>query len=320
MSYTLNVDNFTALNAIDKLVLNADSAASITTIPTVNSEGISSNQFLILGYIGSEGSEKIQTIATNPILSPTSFQITGGTKFAHKQFEPITALFGDTIKLYRAPNVDGTIPSDANFTYLLSQVIDYDEVSTAVTDPNGSNGYWYKFTYLNSLTNAETNISDSPIVIRGGQYGVYTSVYNIRREAGMLNNQYVTDSMIDAARYRAQYEIDGGLAGMYPVPFQPPINPMIAALTEKLSAFYLLSTDYGPLATGNSKSATDKQTEFQRLMDNLDTKKYILTDTNGNDLSFAGAGGIKSWPNKTTSTTPTDQGGSDRTFRIGQRF
>lgn len=317
---TLQIDNFPAVNVKDKLILTGDTVAGITSIPVVNSEGVSADDVLVLGPLVSEYSEQLYAAHTGFAPDHTHVVTSAATVAAHDQFDPLWVLFGDQIKIWRAPNVDGTLPADTAFTLLTTVGIDYDEASTEYQDAAGSNAYWYKVTYKNSITAAETNLANSPIAIRGGDYGTYTTLENIRREAGMGNNQFITDSQIDAARYRAQFELDGALQGMYPVPFQPPINPMVALMTEKLAASYLLSIDYGPMASGNSKDADKKLGEYQRLMDKIDSKNYVLTDTNGNDLSIAGAGGNKAWPNDTTATTDGSSGGNTRIFRMSDRY
>lgn len=320
MSTKLNIDNFPAINVKDKLILTADTAVGITSIPVVNSEGYSASDFSVLGNLVSEYSEKIQAPSSGFAPDVTHIVANAVTTMQHKQFDPVWILFGNKIKIWRAPNVNGTYPADNTYTLLTTIDVDVDESSTAYTDATGSNAYWYKVTYQNSVTLAETTLADSPIVIRGGSYGYYTTLEAIRKEAGLYNNTFITDSAIDAARYRAQFELDGAFNGLYNVPFQAPINPMVSLLVEKLAASYLLSIDYGPMASGNSKDADKKLAEFQRLMDKIDNKTYVLTDVNGTDLSIAHAGGNKSWPNDTTDTTPVDQGGSTRTFRMGMRF
>lgn len=320
MSVTINIDNYGALNIKEKLILTADIAAGVTSLPVVNSDGPVASDFLVLGALGTEYSEKVQASATTPTPDATHINLQAVTAIKHSQFDPAWLLFGDQIQVYRAPNVDGNFPADTAYTTLGSPIsIDTDEMYTAYTDASGSNAYWYKFVYKNSVSGNTTNLADS-VAKRGGGYGTYTSVENIRREAGLYNNQFITDAMIDAARYRAQFEIDGALQGMYTIPFQPPINPIVATMTDKLAASYLLATDYGPMASGNSKDADKKLTEYQRIMQKIDSKSYVLTDVNGNDMSIAGAGGNKAWPNDTTDSTPVDQGGSQRNFRMGMRF
>lgn len=320
MSTTLSIDNYTATNILNKLVVTQPLTAGLTSIPVVNSEGVTASTPFILGGLGNNGSEKVQTAASGFAPDATHVVLSTAILLPHNEFDPLWQLFGDQINIYRAPNVDGSYPADTSYTLLTTIPINYNQVSTSYTDAVGSNAYWYKVTYKNSVSSAETTLQDSPIVVRGGEYDQYTTIYNIRREAGLLNNQFISDSIIDSQRQRVQFEIDAALFGMYSVPFQPPINPLVAILTEKLAASYLLAIDYGPMASGNSKDANVKLDEYERLMEKIDSKIYILTDNNGNDLSVRGAGGNKSWPNDSTSTTPVDQGGSDRTFRMGMRF
>lgn len=316
----LSIDNFNGLNIKDKLVLTADSVAAITSIPVVNSQGVSADDFLIVGGLATDYSEQAQSAHTGFAPDRTHVVVTAPLGAAHKQFDPLWVLFGDKIKVYRAPNVDGSYPPDANYALLTTIPIDYDNAATQYTDPAGSSAYWYKITYFNSITSAETTLADSPITIRGGDYITYTTIAAIRNEAGLNNNEFITDSAIDMQRYRAQAVIDGALEGLYVVPFAAPVNPMISYLTEKLAAANLLSVDYGPMASGNSKDADKKMAEYKDLMTKIDDKVYVLTDTNGNNLAIAGAGGIKAWPNSTTDSTPVSEGGSQRNFRYGMRF
>lgn len=320
MSVTLNIDNFGAANIKDKLITTADTAAATTSIPVVNSSGISANDFLLYGQLGTEYGEKVQAAASGQTPDATHVVLASpGTTLAHKQFEPFWLLFGDKVNVYRAANVDGNIPADNTFSLLATVAINMNESYTQYNDSSGSNAYWYKFTYFNSVTNAESALADS-ITARGGGYDVYCSLESIRREAGLLNNEFITDAMIDSARYTAQFEIDGELQGLYSVPFQAPINPTIAELTRKLAAAKLLMTDYGPMASGNSKDGQQKLTDYERIMTRINNKTAVLTDVNGNELAISGAGGIKAWPNDTTATTDGSSGGSTRNFRMSDRY
>ena len=75
--------------------------------------------------------------------------------------------------------VDGNIPADASFSQIGTAIdIDPDQTFTIFTDGSGGSEYWYKTTYFNSVTLAETNITQS-FAARGGGYGHLVAVERV---------------------------------------------------------------------------------------------------------------------------------------------
>ena len=215
MSTTLSINNFGNLNLVEPTQFDADYPASTTVLNIKNTANYSAGDFLILGMVGTEQSEKavIQTVTPN-----TSITLTTGTKFPHKRFEPIVSLFGDQVRVYRANNVDGSIPADASFASLSTFNINIYKDYTSYTDSSGSSAYWYKFTYFNSTTSAETALAGATAA-RGGGYGHYCSIADIRTEAGFNNNTNIPDALIDSRRIDAEGEINSELMDVYTLPF-----------------------------------------------------------------------------------------------------
>lgn len=312
MSQTLKIDNFNSLNIQEETALTADAAisASPVSLAVLNSQGYLANDIFILGTLASEISEKL-TVTSIPDTS--HINVAALTK-AHTKFERITKLFGDKIKVYRAANVDGTVPADANFSVIATVDIDYDQKATVYVDAAGSNAYWYKFTYFNSTTSTQTDIGDST----AGRGGIdnYATIDSIRREAGLTNNKWISDSQIDEKRQTAQAIIDSTLQGRYTVPFTSPINPLIAEITRRLAAGYLLTDDYGPTQTLDTRQGQAKinyVTNDQKtgVLDKLVAKSLNLTDLKGTETAVTETGAFKMWPNNTTSSAPEASGGDN---------
>ena len=323
MPQTITVDNFSDLNVKETLELSADIAAAVTTLPLKYSTGLVTNDYLYIGQLAGENSE---VVIADTITSATSITIDApGTVKAHSKFDPISQLFGNQIRIYRAANVDGNVPADGSFSLLATVTIDFDQTNSTYTDASGDSTYWYKFTYYNQATTAETSLGDSGAV-RGGNYGNYASIESIRAEAGLQNNRYVSDGKIDQKRQSAQAYINSELTGVYTLPFTEPINPLIQEITQLLAAGYLLTDNYGPLGTLNTNEGQQKidrvtNKDKTGLLDKLADGRLQLTDESGTSTAIPGtAGGFGGWPDGTTDTAASTSGGAERAFRMSDRF
>ncbi|MGK3945791.1 hypothetical protein ABK046_46530, partial [Streptomyces caeruleatus] len=89
------------------------------------------NQFVVIGQRGTELAElrKVSSITDGDTLV-----LTANLANPHTQFEQVTVLFGNQIKVYRASNVNGTQPADASFAELSTTTIDPDQASTTIVD------------------------------------------------------------------------------------------------------------------------------------------------------------------------------------------
>ena len=315
MSSTLSIDNFGSLNILERTKLNAAVLTGATSVITENADGIATDAFVVIGATGSEKAEvsKVASVAAQTLT------LTDALEFDHERFDDVTKLYGDKIKIYRASNVNGSQPLDADFAAVVDGeiAIQADQLSTTFIDTTGSSDYWYKFTYLNSVASTETSLADSNAA-RGNGYGDYTSVQSIRVAAGFEHNRNVVDSRIDEHRQAAQAEINGKLAARYTVPFTAPINAFIADITKRLAAGYLWlalhNSAYSPTGTDKGslmvKSAKDDITAIQN-------GSMTLIGTTGTEQdSGTGNGGFNGWPNNDTSEADGDAGGGERLFRI----
>lgn len=316
MAQTLKIDNFGDLNILEISQLNADVAAAATSLTVINNESYANTDYI---YIGEFGGELGETVVASGVTGATTINC-AATRLAHKRFDPIASLFGNKIRIYRAANADGTQPADDDFVLLTTIDIDYDQKYTPYTDSGGSSDYWYKFTYYNSTSLAESALADSKSV-RGGGVGNYVSVEAIRTEAGFTGNRFITDSRIDEARQAAQRTIDSALGDIYTVPFTAvPPNPIIARIAKLLAAGDLLSQSYGAFGGQAASEGKKKTDEGMALLEKINKRELILTDETGTSTESTNASGFNAWPNATTADADPEDGGAPRQFRMSDRY
>lgn len=308
MSAVLHIKNFGSGNTVEKTYLNADAAVAAVGITVKSVQNISTSRYLLIGGQAQENSEmkKVDAIV-GQVITVTALAR------AHEKYDDITVLGSNQLKVYRAANVDGTVPLDAAFSVLATVDIDTDQLTTTYTDTGGGSGYWYKFTYYNSTTALETDIADS-VATRGGAASHYASLDGIRQEAGFNENQYVADTLVAEKRDAAEDEINSALAGVYDVPFAEPVPPSITQITEMLAAAFLLTGDYGVFATGTNKDGYAKMAEARAWIKRLQTGDGGLVDGSGNTLVAISR--VSGWPNDTTATATAENNGGDFMNRV----
>lgn len=330
MAQTNKVNNFGVLNVTQATLLDVDSAAGSAVSLTVrNNAGFNSGDYIAVGQLGSAECE-ITTVSS--VVTSTGITV-ASLAFAHSRLEPITGLFADQVKLYRAPNVNNDPPADSTFNAVGSPTaIVGSSLSTSITDATGGSDFWYKFTYYNSTTSGETAIGDS-VAVRGGGYGDYATLAEIRAEAGMTNNPNISDSDIAKKRKRAQNIINGYLYEVYTTPFAVPVPPLINTSCIMLAAGYLMLEEYGQSATGMSKDGNAKIAQVIDpdgksgkfgILDMIKMREIILTDEAGTSLLLTDL--ISSYPDDSTDATTTvsdpqnTNDGANRYFYIADRY
>lgn len=310
MSVILRLDNFAPSNVQEKTYVESDADATDTTLTVKSAQNISTNKYALIGAPGSEDAE------LRLISGVTGNDLTvAALGFSHQRYAQTTILNANQIKIYRAANVDGTAPADDDFSLLATVDIDTDELQTSYTDSNGGSDYWYKYTYYNEQTTAETDIANSDVV-RGG-FSIYATVEQIRSEAGISNNQWITDVDVDGRRIEAQSYINSKLASIYTVPFTT-ISPTIRHITELLAAGYILTTEWGQGSVGTTDIGEKKIQEAKDMLDEIVAgTSPILGEDGSMIVDNSKVGG---WPNSTTKDAEVEDGGSPRIFRIGDEY
>ena len=270
------VDNFPAINVLEDSYLTADSAAAQKVVVPANVDGFATTNYCLVGQKGAEASE----IAQIDTVVGTNVTFLANLLNKHYRNDPIVKLRANQIKIYRAANVDGSAPADGSFSVLVTLGIEADQLYTQYTDENGGNGYWYKFTYYNSTSGVETAIADA-IAVRGGNYGHYIDVDEVRSEAGLDNNRWITDGKIYDKLVAAEAEVNGSLIlGGFSLPLVS-IPENVKQATRLLAAGFLLTMDYGPEFSGTLKDGERKIKEAREILASIEKGTKPLVDGTG---------------------------------------
>lgn len=284
--------------------LSIDVAAGSSVVLTVpNSDGIVANKYVVVGYEGSEQAELCKVTA----VSATSITVQT-LKLAHKADEPITLYRYNQRKFYGCLTATGTFvelttsgsPAD----------IQVGDPQGAYLEYVGSEGYLYfKSTYYNSTSLEETPIADAVAVLSNDSLH-YTSLYNIKRQAGLLVNPYITDGIVDTYRKRAENEVKSYIATRYTMPLAE-VPSIIENVTTLLAAGYMDYQEFGKDGEGVKWLA-----EARAILRAITKGAQRLFNSSDVELAYPTAGNqVKSYPDQVDNTN-----GPARVFTMGQRF
>lgn len=161
---------------LEKSSLSQAYAAGVTSIVVRNNDSFATNDRILIGEMGREGSEIVTVSAVN---ADKITMTVGATKFPHSADDPVYQLRYDQIKFYRSTTV-----VDGAYTILATVGVDVDnsEKETRYNDTTGLSSYFYKITYYHSITGVESELSD-PIPATG-----YT-----RQQVGAVVNDFLTE-------------------------------------------------------------------------------------------------------------------------------
>lgn len=297
MATTLRIDSFHESNIVERGELAADALEGATTLLLRSTQGILVGQIIYVGHLSREGIEKAAVASVD---DETTVTLAAPLKLAHRAYEPVTAVLGDKIHIYRAVNVIDTVPADDAFTVFATREIDPDQMSTYYRDSAGSSGYWYRFTYFNEITMTETDLLELPAV-RGENAPHYASIREIREAAGFQNAYNLSDSRVELWRRTAEAEINAALAGSYTVPFDP-VPEIVHTLTVQLAAALLEEDAY------RSSAASNKVKQARAALQEYQLGSLAVTDEQGIDLGTSQP--VTGWPDES----------APRYFSMGDRF
>lgn len=272
MSTSLQIESFADINIIETSQLAAPAAADATEVVFTSTQGFTEGQTIYIGTPAREGCEKA---VIDSVDDETTVTLTAGLGLAHSRYEAVTGVLGGSIHIYRAANVDDSVPADGSFSVLATRTIDPDQQSTYYTDSTGSSDYWYKLTYYDPLADVETSLADA-VAVRGDDFRHYASITEIRRDAGFLNAPNLSDVTVDQHRRAAEAEINATLASAYTVPFDP-VPEIIHTLTIQLAAGLLQNEAY----RGQSQSAKDKIAAARKMLMSYKEKDGVIVDEDG---------------------------------------
>jgi hypothetical protein len=221
----------------------AASAGSSVVLTMVNSQGFLLHDWVVVGREGSETAELCQITAVS------GQTITVATLLLpHSSDEPVTKYRYNQRKFY------GCLTAAGSFVELTGYgspvTIQVDDPQGTILEYSGGEGYLYfKATYWNSYSSEETQTADANTVLADESVR-YCSIYAIKKQAGLTNNPYVTDGVVETYRKRAESEVDSYLNAMYVLPLLnssgiPEIPFLVENCTTLLAAGYMDWQEFG---------------------------------------------------------------------------
>jgi phage gp36-like protein len=287
----LSANNWSTRNLLEKTEVLVAVNAGDNTVTVLNAQGFIADTFIKIGEGEQAEIREVDSIAGNVITIVGTFQ------FAHKRFERVQRLFGDRIRFMRAPNVDGKPPADDTYELLGAVNIEADQAFTLYDDPTGGVNYWYKYTYNNSATGDTTNIAHSKAV-RGGNIGEFTSVYDIRVEAGFDGNDAIHDTTIKGYQVAAQGIAKGVIGQRYTLPLSS-VPDVLSMAVKLIAAGLLLQKTYGLAEEGTNKEGKAKYDLGIDLLTKIGNGTIPLLDEYDNPLTQVEVNteGIDGYPN-----------------------
>ena len=296
----------------EKTEITADvSAGSAVEVAVKNNQKYAENDFCIFGIEGSEGAKvvKISSVAGNTTITFAT------VKLAHLKGAPITKIRYNRRKFY------GCVTKTGIFIYISINDIEVDNPKGTYFEYTGVEGYLYfKATYYNSVTLEESDIDDA-IAVRAGAVDHYCSVYDIREEAGFVNNPYIGDGRIHAKRLAAEAEVKSSVAAIYSLPLSAECE-IVGVITKTLAAGWLMWAEYGEEASGTSKDGMAKVEEARSMLKAIRNGSLPLLDASDSEPSKISSplNQMDGWPDETTEDEDEDDSGGAIRFRIKKKF
>lgn len=288
MSTTLAIESFNETNLRERTSLTTGASAGDTELLVDSTQGYGAGDIVYVGQLSREGCEKASVAAA---ANETTLLLSAPLTRAHERFEPVTSVLGDLLHVYRAANINGQVPDEAAFSVLSTRSIDPDQLSTYYTDSAGNSNFWYRNTYYNAVTLADTALGDSTPT-RGNDFGHYASLSEIRKEAGFENSLNLSDTIVDQQRRAAEAEINTAFGSLYTVPFVK-VPEIVHILTIKLAAAMLIDNQY-PGTMRADRKLEDARAAIKAIQDGEQT----IVDEGGQSVGTA-TGGVAFWPDET---------------------
>lgn len=311
MSEVITVENFPEANILQKTELTAHAVEGDTTLSVENEAGFDTDHPILPGQLGGEPGVIITPTAVND----ESIQVPA-LDMNYKKGSPVYKLFASKARIYRAANVDGTVPSVGDFSLLATISLSGDQLETEYEDVNGGSDYWYLYTLYNDIpgTPEETD-KDVSMAIRGGGVNLYVLPETVREEAGLKNNRWVTDSRILSKILVSQDEVDASLVlGDYNLPLST-IPEMVKNATMLLAAGYLLSsgTWQGTIKEGERKIAQARQ-----ILKRIEAGELVIVDDSGNVVAKSTK--VRGFPDETANDVYDYDNYAPRIFGITDKL
>lgn len=260
---------------LERSSLDADvSAGSAVTLILLNNDGFSDDSYIV---IGREGSEKVELQQIDGAVTAGSDVVVATLRFDHKKGEPVTLYRYNQRKFY------GALTKTGSYSELTTdgspKDIQVDDPQGTILEYTQADGFlFFKSTYYNETTTDETDTADSEAV-EADESKRYTSLYQIRVQAGLTQNPFINDGRIERKRKQAESEINSAIFGRYTLPLDE-VPALINTICDLLAAGYLDFEEFGPDGEGVKWLG-----EGRGILKRITTGKQHLIGSDGAELS-----------------------------------
>lgn len=286
------------------------SAGNNAVISVPNGAGFAINDYICVGYEGS------QTAELAIITAVTDISITVSVlKLGHKASEPITKYLFNKRKFYGS--LDASTWTELT-SYGSPADILVDNPQGTTIEYTGIEGYiYFKATYYNSTTTDQTSLSDSDPV-QGDESLRYCSIYDIRQQAQITQNPFYTDARVEAKRRQAENEVKSYIMTRYTLPLQRTdgtreVPFLIQRCAILLAAGYIDYEEHGAEGEGVKWLG-----EGRGILKSIKKGDQRLLDTTDNEMAYSSTSNqMQGFP-----TMVDNDEGSDETqqFTMTQTF
>lgn len=170
--------------------LTADSAAGATTLALDSTQGLAANDYVVIGGIGRNNTE-IALVKT--VDSVTQITLNSALSYAHKERDPVYETPYNQVKFYVSTTEGGTYTEVATVSPAAMEV---DQYYTVVVDATGSASKWYKFSWYNSTSAAESDKSEAFL---GGRPDQICTLEEVKRDLDIPLEKTENDAKIQDA-------------------------------------------------------------------------------------------------------------------------
>lgn len=294
----------------DRTRISADvNSGSSVAISVANPNLYATNDYVVVGYEGSEQAELCQ------VSSVGASSITVATLVRnHLADEPIVKFRYNKRKFYGATSATGS------YTELTSSgspvTIQVSDPQGAILEYTGADGYTYfKATYYNSTSLEESSIDDATAVLADETLR-YCSIYAIKKQAGLLNNPYILDGDIEIYRKRAENEVNSYIFSRYSLPLtnssgDTEVPFLIENCTTLLAAGYLDYKEFGRDGEG-VKWLGEARALLKQIRDG---GQALLGTDNAQMTEIDVLSGVQSYPDQVDNDN-----GPKQQFTMNQQF
>ncbi len=291
---------------LERSRLAADvSAGTNVNLTLENNDGLSDNDFIVVGY---EGSELAEMCKINTSVTAGQVVRVATLKFNHKNGEPITKYKFDKRRFWGATSADGSfveLTGDGS-----PKDIQVDDPMGTLLEYSGTTYTYFKSTYYNSVGLLESDIDDA-VAVLGNQSLRYATLWAIRKMAGLAGNPLYSEYRMEMKRKQAENEIDSAIYLRYVLPLTE-VPALISYICELLAAGYIDYEEFGKEGEGVKWLG-----EARSLLKGIQEGSRRLIGADGIELTGnASVDAINGYPDGTIAAGSSE----DRKFTLGQKF